>query len=1004
MPQTPKRFQRVTADAAIKALTCGSRRFLLADEVGLGKTVVAREVITELARRQRGAEPFRVFYFGSGRTVTAQNAPRLVPDKPLIAELCDASRPSLVAMSGIPKADVLIFQFTPETAVPRIHGRGRAGVVLERALLRVLTMKVLGFRLPRTESARDAFRGAASKRGFRRALRVATSQYRAGRLLPGYALSNAFRAAACEVFGTPLPSALSKAVEKDARAFVATLRVVLTRATLHCLPPHLVVFDEFHKYRDRVFALPGEVGADVFLSLLPSRARFSVLLLSATPFRQQQAISRDTEVRADSTDFHRLVGFLHGSRPEGEAAYKKCTDSFARFERALWNHQLDELQAIRRELENTLLRPRMARMERTAFRTEGNGSLGAKHEDPLPDAGDVDVFLRFSAALQNKDKPAALGYWRAIPYPHQFLGDEYVAWRDAARSKWRDLGGVTPDQRTRLRMRPHVPNLRFRQLLAAFPPESLALPWIPPSIPWWPLRGPWTPQTGKQGGLEKGLLFSAYRAVPRSIAGLVSFAVEDWAARERGWRNSKKLAKQSFLAPKSVSVVALFHPSPWLAQLVDPLAPQDRSTKSLMAYATNSILRSLPSNVEYQRKSTRHRPLWRVLPMLEREAGYQALRGSWGIALDDSFGGQVGQALDQMEEAADASDRFISSAELKDLAWFALSAPGVVLLRALLRNWSDATSDDAVAAVTDLSWNGLRLYLDRPWFVARLMSGRAVRGYPAAIQRAVVDGNLEAVLDEHFWLPDPDHENWMPLGRKRGRLKALRHTLGIRSAPVKVFTPGDSRLASFNLSAHAALPLTDTEAHSPAESGVAKLRADDLRQAFNSPFWPHLLCTTSVGQEGLDFHQWCRRVVHWDLCWSPVDVEQREGRIDRFKSLAVRRALAKKLSGDGVALWQTVEKQAQQFEDESGLAPWWTYEGVELERLFFDPPSSEEREKRQRLTRLRELYRLVLGLPHSRDMLARLDALGMSVDEIRGHCLDLGALPRPTPKQKAAKT
>src|SRR6185503_10353426 len=73
------------------------------------------------------------------------------------------------------------------------------------------------------------------------------------------------------------------------------------------------------------------------------------------------------------------------------------------------------------------------------------------------------------------------------------------------------------------------------------------------------------------------------------------------------------------------------------------------------------------------------------------------------------------------------------------------------------------------------------------------------------------------------------------------------------------------------------------------------LRTDDLRRAFNSPFWPHVLATTSLGQEGLDFHVWCRQLLHWDLCSSPLDLEQREGRIQRFGGLSVRTALAETL-------------------------------------------------------------------------------------------------------------
>lgn len=33
-----------------------------------------------------------------------------------------------------------------------------------------------------------------------------------------------------------------------------------------------------------------------------------------------------------------------------------------------------------------------------------------------------------------------------------------------------------------------------------------------------------------------------------------------------------------------------------------------------------------------------------------------------------------------------------------------------------------------------------------------------------------------------------------------------------------------------------------------------QLRQQDVRSAFNSPFWPFVLTATSAGQEGIDFH------------------------------------------------------------------------------------------------------------------------------------------------------
>ncbi|WP_339688870.1 helicase C-terminal domain-containing protein [uncultured Parasphingorhabdus sp.] len=49
-----------------------------------------------------------------------------------------------------------------------------------------------------------------------------------------------------------------------------------------------------------------------------------------------------------------------------------------------------------------------------------------------------------------------------------------------------------------------------------------------------------------------------------------------------------------------------------------------------------------------------------------------------------------------------------------------------------------------------------------------------------------------------------------------------------------------------------------------------------------------VLATTSVGQEGLDFHFYWHRLVDRNLPNNPIDLEQREGRVHRFKNHATR--------------------------------------------------------------------------------------------------------------------
>jgi hypothetical protein len=51
---------------------------------------------------------------------------------------------------------------------------------------------------------------------------------------------------------------------------------------------------------------------------------------------------------------------------------------------------------------------------------------------------------------------------------------------------------------------------------------------------------------------------------------------------------------------------------------------------------------------------------------------------------------------------------------------------------------------------------------------------------------------------------------------------------------------------------------------------------------FNSPFYPNVLVSTSVFQEGVNLHLQCTRVHHYGIAWSPGDNEQRVGRVDRL--------------------------------------------------------------------------------------------------------------------------
>src|SRR5262245_44320204 len=74
----PKGFQLATPKAALETLKCddGPRRFLVADEVGLGKTVVARTIVQRMMKGRK--TPLVVFYIASNLNIAHQNRAKLL--------------------------------------------------------------------------------------------------------------------------------------------------------------------------------------------------------------------------------------------------------------------------------------------------------------------------------------------------------------------------------------------------------------------------------------------------------------------------------------------------------------------------------------------------------------------------------------------------------------------------------------------------------------------------------------------------------------------------------------------------------------------------------------------------------------------------------------------------------------------------------------------------------------------------------------------------------------
>jgi hypothetical protein len=169
------------------------------------------------------------------------------------------------------------------------------------------------------------------------------------------------------------------------------------------------------------------------------------------------------------------------------------------------------------------------------------------------------------------------------------------------------------------------------------------------------------------------------------------------------------------------------------------------------------------------------------------------------------------------------------------------------------------------------------------------------------------------------------------------------------------------------------------------DEGAGAVRADDVRSAFNSPFWPFVLCSTSVGQEGLDFHLYCHAVVHWNLPSNPVDLEQREGRVHRFKGHAIRKNVARlyrehalgSASSASVDPWDALFEaaEADRPAGSSDLVPYWVLAaegGATIERHVLALPLSRDVDRAAALRKSLTVYRMAFGQNRQDDLIAYL--------------------------------
>ena len=316
------------------------------------------------------------------------------------------------------------------------------------------------------------------------------------------------------------------------------------------------------------------------------------------------------------------------------------------------------------------------------------------------------------------------------------------------------------------------------------------------------------------------------------------------------------------------------------------------------------------------------------------------------------------------------------------VAQLALAGPAVTALRAIARisGGLDKASGPLRRHIAGKVAFGFRALFNAPEVIALIRGKNGDEPYWRRALEYCVSGCLQAVLDEYVHvlresLGDADVEQ-IRLATDVGDEVATALNLRIANAGAEKISvdEGSTRLMfeTRGLRAWFAMRFGDEK---DAEGRVS--RADQVRKAFNSPFWPFVLATTSVGQEGLDFHTYCHAVTHWNLPANPVDMEQREGRVHRYKGHAVRRNISRRHAAelknisDGDPWSQMFEIARKESDDASGLSPFWVYTaegGASIERHVPALALSREANQLPALRNSLAVYRLVFGQPRQDDL------------------------------------
>ena len=600
-----KDFQRTTVERVDALYWKGQKRVLVADEVGLGKTLIARGVIAKMAKLRylEGDTLFKVVYVCSNQNIARQNIRKLdifktgyddITETRLSMQHLKAEEQEIAAKKKGQYIELI--PLTPQTSFRVTQG---AGSMDERALM----FSVLSF-LPEfqeNDKLRDkldfALRYGVKEEGwiwrvYKYTNRVLNCKNQTSGAYPDNVLSEVKASLVFQEMMDYLSGRYySRSVVQGDYGLICKLRRLFAEISVGRLNPDFVIMDEFQRFRFLIENqdMDSKLLTDKFLTDKSDdvQGRVRVLLLSATPYKLYSTPEEIQDSGEDShyAEFMSVIKFLM----ESETAFSDFKTVWSDYSHSLRELSTGDVSALamKKNKAQDAMYACMCRTERNSVMDSGDYIDDRTKNNHLSiEEGDILAYLDVQRILEETELRISLpvDYVKSCPYIFSFMQNyeakkkltEYFRKHqdkvEMLRSKWLWLNKKAVNKYKPL---PPV-KARFERLKDdAVDAKSAMLMWVPPTKPYY------APQGVFKGvdSFSKVLVFSAWEMVPKMIASLLSYEAERLAIGKMGGDYfSKNRSPQGRLTFKldsgraaSMTLLSLVYPNKTLADLYNPI-------------------------------------------------------------------------------------------------------------------------------------------------------------------------------------------------------------------------------------------------------------------------------------------------------------------------------------------------------------------------------------------------------------------------------------------------